>query len=90
MALVIPLFSWVFALFCDHSGSWDIAHNHATKETKMRLTDLQIKKLVPPNAGQKTYYDDLLPGFGVRVSQGGAKSIEVMIGTSRQLKTLGR
>lgn len=56
----------------------------------MRLTDLQIKKLKPPETGQKTFYDEALPGFGIRVSQGGSKSFVVMIGKSRQLKTLGR
>jgi integrase len=56
----------------------------------MRLTDLLIKKLKPPEAGQKTFYDEALPGFGVRVSQGGSKSFVVMFGKSRQLKTLGR
>ena len=43
-----------------------------------------------PDAGQKTHFDDALPGFGVRVSQGGAKSFVVMFGKRRQLKTLGR
>ena len=56
----------------------------------MRLTDLLIKKLKAPESGQKTFYDDGLPGFGVRVSQGGTKSFVVMYGKGRQLKTLGR
>jgi len=56
----------------------------------MRLTDLQIGKLRSPETGQKTYFDDALPGFGVRVSQGGSKSFVVMYGKSRKLKTLGR
>jgi integrase len=56
----------------------------------MRLTDLSIKKLLPPEAGQKTYYDDVLTGFGVRISQGGAKSFIVMYGPKRRLKTIGR
>ncbi len=56
----------------------------------MRLTDLQIKKLPAPDSGQKTFYDAALPGFGVRVSQGGSKSFVVMYGPKRQLKTLGR
>lgn len=56
----------------------------------MRLTDLLIKNLKVPETGQKTYYDDALKGFGVRASQGGAKSFVVMYGRSRKLKTLGR
>lgn len=56
----------------------------------MRLTDLSIRKLSPPSGGQKTYFDDLLPGFGIRVSQGGTKSFVVMHGPRRSLKTIGR
>lgn len=56
----------------------------------MRLTDLLIKQIQFPETGQKTYFDDALPGFGVRVSQGGAKSFVVMSGRARKLKTLGR
>ncbi len=56
----------------------------------MRLTDLQIKKLRAPERGQKTYFDEALRGFGVRVSQGGAKSFVVMFGEDRRLKTIGR
>jgi integrase len=56
----------------------------------VRLTDLLIKKIASPEQGQKTYFDQSLPGFGVRVSQGGTKSFVVMFGARRQLKTLGR
>lgn len=56
----------------------------------MRLTDILIKSLKVPEIGQKTHFDDVLPGFGVRVSQGGAKSFVVMFGQKRQLKTIGR
>lgn len=58
--------------------------------TKVRLTDLQIKKLEPPERGQKTYFDETLPGFGIRVSQAGSKSWVIVYGKSRRLKTLGR
>lgn len=56
----------------------------------MRLTDLQIKRLQPPEKGQKTVFDEALPGFGVRISQGGSKSFIVMYGAKRRLKTIGR
>lgn len=56
----------------------------------MRLTDLLIKHFKLPERGQRTHFDNALPGFGVRVSQGGAKSFVVMSGKSRKLKTLGR
>jgi len=56
----------------------------------MRLTDLGIRALPVPKAGQKTYYDDALPGFGVRVSYRGSRSFILMHGRSRTLTTLGR
>jgi integrase len=56
----------------------------------MRLTELTIDRLRPPDKGQKTYFDDVVKGLGVRISQGGAKSFVVMYGDKRQLKTLGR
>lgn len=56
----------------------------------MRLTDISIKALQPPLKGQVTYTDDTVPGFGVRVSQGGVKSFVVVYGRSRRRATLGR
>lgn len=58
--------------------------------TNKRLTDIRIKNLKIPDSGQKTHFDAALPGFGVRVSQGGAKSFVVMFGEKRRLRTLGR
>jgi len=54
------------------------------------LTDITIKNLKPPESGQLTYTDDDLPGFGVRISQGGVKSFVVVHGRSRTRTTLGR
>ena len=56
----------------------------------MSLTDLQIKRLKAPKKGQKTYYDDALPGFGIRVSQGGTKTFVVLYGKERRRRSLGR
>ena len=38
-----------------------------------RLSDLGIRALTRPVSGQVIHLDDQIPGFGVRVSQGGAK-----------------
>ena len=54
----------------------------------MRLTDLSIRKLQPPERGQKTYFEG--EGFGVRISQGGTKTFVQMYGKDRRLKSLGR
>ncbi|HEY1615073.1 MAG TPA: Arm DNA-binding domain-containing protein, partial [Rhizomicrobium sp.] len=56
----------------------------------MRLTDLTIKSLAAPVTGQQTYTDDDLPGFGVRVSQGGAKAFVLVYGRARRRATIGR
>jgi len=56
----------------------------------LALTDLSVKGLSAPEAGQKTYWDSTLKGFGARVSQGGTKSFVVMHGRNRELTTLGR
>lgn len=56
----------------------------------MKLTDLHVKRLKPPETGQKTHFDEALRGFGVRVSQGGTKSFVVMYGPTRKLRTIGR
>lgn len=56
----------------------------------MSLTDAQIKRLKAPDKGQKTYYDDALPGFGVRISQGGTKTFVVLCGPKRTRRSIGR
>ena len=56
----------------------------------MHLTDMTIQKLSAPDRGQKLYTDDILRGFGVRVSQGGSKTFVVVVGAERQRITIGR
>jgi integrase len=58
--------------------------------TQVRLTDVTIRNLPIPEKGQRTYLDESLKGFGVRVSQGGTKTFTLMFGKSRRLKTIGR
>jgi Arm DNA-binding domain len=56
----------------------------------MRFTDMTVQKLPSPERGQKLYSDDSLPGFAVRVSQGGGKSFLVVVGRERRYITIGR
>ncbi|MEL7127904.1 MAG: site-specific integrase [Pseudomonadota bacterium] len=56
----------------------------------MSLTDVQIRRLKIPAKGQKTYFDKSLPGFGVRVSQGGSKTFIALCGPARKRHSLGR
>ena len=51
---------------------------------KVRLTDITIKNLRPPGKGQVDYWCDQLPTFGVRISQGGARSFILKKDNSRQ------
>jgi integrase len=56
----------------------------------LRLTDLTIKALRAPREGAKVYFDDVLCGFGVRVSCGGTKSFVLTHGPRHQRETVGR
>jgi hypothetical protein len=56
----------------------------------MRLTDISIRSLTPPERGQKMYPDENLPGFGVRVSQGGTKTFVPVHGINRRRETIRR
>ncbi|HXE54964.1 MAG TPA: Arm DNA-binding domain-containing protein, partial [Tepidisphaeraceae bacterium] len=56
----------------------------------MRLTDLTIRSLHVPEKGQKTYADDTVPGFGIRISQGGTKTFVLVHGANRERTTIGR
>ncbi len=41
---------------------------------RVRLTEAAVRRLKPPEAGQTDYFDELLPGFGLRVSASGRRS----------------
>ena len=52
------------------------------------LTELTIRKLQLPSAGQITVWDSV-PGFGIRISQGGSKTFIVLLGAGSR-HTIGR
>jgi integrase len=56
----------------------------------MKLTDISVRALRSPKRGQKLHADDSLAGFGVRVSQGGAKTFVLVYGDDRRRLTIGR
>jgi integrase len=56
----------------------------------MSLSDRTVAALAPPERGQKFYADRGIPGFGVRISQGGARSFVLTIGDERRRITIGR
>ena len=57
---------------------------------RVTLTDLAVKNLAVPERGQSTYLDRMIPGFGVRVSQGGTKTFTLVYGPHRKRISLGR
>ena len=62
-------------------------------ETKMplvRLTELTVRTAKPLARGQYTVWDSTLKHFGLRISQGGAKTFTVMHGKLRERITIGR
>jgi integrase len=58
----------------------------------LHLTDLAIRSLQAPARGQKDYFDNAIPGFGVRMSQGGTRSFFLFTGKAqnRQRHSIGR
>ncbi len=56
----------------------------------MPLTDVKIRQITPPASGQTSYPDGSIPGFSLRVSQGGTKTFVLVHGRARTRTTLGR
>ncbi|MGH7225606.1 MAG: integrase arm-type DNA-binding domain-containing protein, partial [Gemmataceae bacterium] len=56
----------------------------------MLLTDISIRAMKAPEEGQVTVFDDMLSGFGVRVSAGGTKTFVLVYGRARRRITIGR
>lgn len=54
------------------------------------LNDATIRNLKAPAKGQKIYFDGTLPGFGCRVSQGGKKTLVLVVGKDRRWITIGQ
>jgi integrase len=55
----------------------------------MQLTDIVVRNLTPEHK-QRTYCDDNLCGFGVRVGAGGSKTFVLVCGAARERITIGR
>lgn len=56
---------------------------------RAKLTDLMLQRLPYPEKGQAKYWDETVPGFGVRVTQR-SKSYFIVYGKRRLTKTLGK
>jgi integrase len=54
----------------------------------IRLTQLAVDKIVSPKAGRLEYFDAILPGFGLRVSNTGARSWILLFRVDGKLRRL--
>jgi integrase len=54
----------------------------------MKFTDISIRRLPLSDSGQKTYFDETLGGFGIRIGTK-TKSWIVKYGKTRRIRTLG-
>lgn len=55
---------------------------------KIAFSDVGLRSISPPPRGQTSYWDERLPSFGVRVSQGGSKTF--VLNRNNSLITIGR
>jgi integrase len=56
--------------------------------TKIAFSDTKLRSLPAPSKGQTVFWDDKLPTFGLRVSQGGSKTF--VLGREKTLITIGK
>src|SRR5215472_5991563 len=56
----------------------------------MRLTDITIRSLQSLQVGAKTFFDDVVPGLGVRVLQGSTSTYVLVHGRSCTRTAIGR
>jgi integrase len=56
----------------------------------LHLTEITCRNLKPPANGQAAYHDDAIPGFSLRVSQGGTKTFTLVYGSPRKRISIGR
>lgn len=56
--------------------------------SKIVFSDVGLRAIQPPPKGTADYWDERFPGFGLRVSQGGAKTFILNLDKSR--RTIGR
>ena len=54
----------------------------------MHITDVGLRSLPVPEKGQRSFWDDNLPTFGVRISQGGSKTF--ILKHQNRFHTIGR
>jgi hypothetical protein len=55
---------------------------------KIAFTDTGLRSIAPPQKGQRAVWDKSLPGFGLRISQGGSKTF--VVNRNNILLTIGR
>lgn len=57
----------------------------------IKLTQAAAERLAPPKAGRAEYFDSQLPGFGLRISEGGTKTWQVFyrVGGRQRRYSLG-
>ena len=59
-------------------------------KAKATITEITLRALKAPDKGQHFYADGSVPGFGIRVSQGGTKTFVLLHGEPRRRLTIGR
>lgn len=55
---------------------------------KIAFSDVKLRSLSPPDRGQIAFWDEKLPSFGIRVSQGGSKTF--VLNRNNTLLTIGK